>query len=94
MQRGVSIKQYSLQDFAYEAYRVLLGAPAAESPNMEIYGDVPLKLRFSFRHPNLIATATRPPGVDMRRFAPGGDWTQGTMAYASGSMAEGQFEEK
>lgn len=36
-------------DFAYEAYRVLLG-------------------------------------VDMRRFAPGGDWTQGTMAYASGAL--------
>ncbi|CAE7251901.1 unnamed protein product [Symbiodinium natans] len=36
-------------DFAYEAYRMLLG-------------------------------------VDMRRFAPGGDWTQGTMAYASGAL--------
>lgn len=36
-------------DFAYEAYRLLLG-------------------------------------VDMRRFAPDGDWTQDTMAYASGAL--------
>lgn len=36
-------------DFAYEAYRLLLG-------------------------------------VDMRRFAPDGDWTDGTLAYASGAM--------
>ncbi|CAJ1414927.1 unnamed protein product [Effrenium voratum] len=36
-------------DFAYEAYRLLLG-------------------------------------VDMRRFAPDGDWTQGTLAYASGAL--------
>ena len=28
---------WQLQDFAYEAYRMLLGTPAAESRGMEIY---------------------------------------------------------
>eukprot|EP00435_Cladocopium_sp_Y103_P052765 s1118_g16.t1 len=40
---------FASQDFAYEAYRLLMG-------------------------------------VDMRRFAPQGDWTKDTMAYASGAL--------